>query len=89
MSLSSINNVKDMFVTELFRDCDGRHILLCYGLGWKGTYAAGKYFDAVIYPSLQAHTESWIIVRWEDTNGGGFVNAPGAGDSYVVIATGS
>lgn len=84
-----INYNEDMFVIESYRDADGKYIMFAYGFGWKGTYAAGKYFDAVIYPSLQVHTESWIIVRWEDTNGDGFVNTPGAGDSYVVIATGS
>jgi hypothetical protein len=78
-----------MFVIESDRDADGKYVMFAYGFGWKGTYTAGKYFDAVIYPSLQAHTESWIMVRWEDTNGDGFVNTPGAGDSNFVIATGN
>jgi hypothetical protein len=78
-----------MFVIESDRDADGKYVMFTYGFGWKGTYAAGKYFDAVIYPSLQAHTESWIMVRWKDTNGDGFVNTPGAGDSYFAIATGN
>ena len=89
LNVSYINHDKDMFVIESYRDHDGKYIMLCYGFGWKGTYAAGKYFDAIIYPNLQAHTESWIIVKWEDTNGDGFVNTPADGDSYTVIATGS
>ena len=78
-----------MFVIESYRDHDGKYVMLCYGFGWKGTYAAGKYLDVVIYPNLEAYAESWIIVRWEDTKGDGFVNAPADGDSYTVIATGS
>ena len=89
LNMSYINNDKDMFVIEVFRDRDGKYLLLCYGFGWKGTYAAGKYFYTVVYPSIQTHSESWIIVKWEDTNGDGFVNAPADGDSYTVIATGS
>jgi hypothetical protein len=85
---TSIGHNKDMFVIESYRDSDGKYIMFGYGFGWKGTYASGKYFDAVIDPNMQAHTESWIIVRWEDTNGDGFVNAPTDGDSYVVIAKG-
>lgn len=80
---------QDMFVIETFRDGDGRYIMLCYGFGWEGTYAAGKYFDAVIYPNLASQSESWIIVKWFDTNGNGFVNGPNDGDTYTVIAQGN
>jgi hypothetical protein len=75
-----------MFVIEVFRDRDGKYLLLCYGFGWKGTYAAGKYFYTVVYPSIQTHSESWIIVKWEDTNGNGFVNTQTEGDTYTVVA---
>lgn len=89
MSVSVINGPQDMFVIEIFSDGGGRYIMLCYGFGWQGTYAAGKYFDTVIYPGLSSHSESWIIVKWADTNGNGFVNAPGDGDTYTVIAKGN
>jgi hypothetical protein len=29
-----------------------------------------------------------MVVLWEDLNGDGFVNAPGDGDGYTIIATG-
>jgi hypothetical protein len=77
-----------MFVIEAYKDGSNRPIMLCYGFGWKGTYAAGKYFDQVIYPGIDSYTSSWVIVHWEDTNGDGFVNPPNDGDSYTVIATG-
>lgn len=89
LNVSYINNNRDMFVIESYRDHDGKYIMLCYGFGWKGTYAAGKYFDVAIYPNLQAYTESWIIVRWEDINGDGFANAPADEDSYAAVATGN
>ena len=77
-----------MFVIESYRDGDGRYILLCYGFGWKGTYAAGKYFDTKIYPNIAFHDYTWAIVQWEDTNGNGFVNTETDGDTYTLIATG-
>jgi len=76
---------QDMFVIEVFEDGDGRYIMLCYGFGWKGTYAAGKYFDTEVFPNLENNPYNWIIVKWEDTNGNGFVNIPGGGDTYTII----
>jgi hypothetical protein len=86
LNASYINNNKDMFVVEMYQDRDGRYMMLCYGFGWKGTYAAGKYFLTSIYPSLQSHSESWIIIKWEDTNGNGFVNTEREGDTYTILA---
>jgi hypothetical protein len=86
---SVINHDQDMFVIEVFTDASGRYILLCYGFGWPGTYAAGKYFDTTVYPNLGSFNVGWTIVKWQDTNGDGFVNAPGQGDTYTPIASGS
>jgi hypothetical protein len=85
---SVINNNQDMFLIEVYRDGNGRYIMLCYGFGWKGTYAAGKYFDAEIYPNLAYCNYAWIIVKWDDTNANGFVNTAADGDTYTVVATG-
>jgi hypothetical protein len=82
---SVINNDQDMFVIEIYLDASGRYVMLCYGFGWKGTYAAGKYFQT-IYPDLASYNFTWIVVKWQDTNGDGFVNNPGDGDTYSVIA---
>jgi hypothetical protein len=88
LPVSVINQGEDMFVIEVYRDADGRNIMLVYGFGWKGTYAAGKYFDKIVYPNLYAYDVSWVICKWEDTNNNGFVNNPGDGDTYTVIALG-
>ena len=63
-------------------------MMLCYGFGWKGTYAAGEYFDTGIYPNVSSYPYSWMVVRWEDTNGNGVVDAGTGGDTYTVVATG-
>lgn len=89
LPLSAINEDEDMFVIEVYKDGDGRYIMLCYGFGWQGTYAAGKYFDREIFTNLASYPYSWIILKWEDTNGDGFVNNPGYGDNYALIATSS
>jgi len=83
MPASTVNGNQDVFVIETFSDGGGRYIMLCYGFGWKGTYAAGKYFDTVIYPNLQSQSESWIIVKWNDTNGNGFVDGPYDGETRI------
>ena len=88
LQASVINNDQDMFVIEVYRDSNERNLMLSYGFGWQGTYAAGKYFDQVIYPSIGDYDYSWIIVKWEDTNSDGFVNNPADGDAYTVIAYG-
>ncbi len=84
----AVSGNTDMFVVEVYRDHDGRYLLLCYGFGWKGTYAAGKYFDAEIYPNIGSYPYTWLIVKWEDTNDNGFVNTATDGDTYTIIATG-
>ena len=89
LPISVLNHDQDMFVIEVFKDADGRYMMLCYGFGWKGTYAAGKYFDRIIYPSLASYNVNWLIVKWNDTNGDGFVNAQEDGDTYILIAAGS
>ncbi len=88
LPVSVINNNEDMFVIEIYRDGEARNVMLCYGFGWKGTYAAGKYFDKVMYPNLAIQSKAWVIVEWDDTNGDGFVNSPSDGDTYTLIASG-
>jgi hypothetical protein len=85
---SVINNDQDMFVIEVVKDSSGRYIMICYGFGWKGTYAAGKYFHTRVYPNLSSYNTSWIIVKWQDSNGDGLVNNPGDGDTYTEIMRG-
>jgi parallel beta-helix repeat protein len=89
LPVSVINKDQDLFVIERYVDGDGRLMMICYGFGWPGTYAAGKYFDKIVFPRLETFPHEWIIVKWEDTNGDGFVNNPGEGDTYNLIATGN
>ncbi len=88
LPVAVINSNADMFVIEVFKDAEGRFILFCYGFGWKGTMAAGLYFDKVVYPDLASNNVGWVIVRWNDTNADGLVNALGNGDGYTVVAQG-
>jgi len=88
LPLSVINHDQDLFIIEVYKDGNGRYFLLWYGFGWKGTYAAGKYFHTVMYPQIGSYDVNWLVARWEDSNGDGFVNNPGDGDSYTVVASG-
>jgi len=62
MALSDVNTDKDYFLIEVFRDGRGRTVIIIYGFGWKGTLAAGKYFDRELIGLLQAE-DSWIVGR--------------------------
>ncbi|MBD3204872.1 DUF3131 domain-containing protein [Candidatus Bathyarchaeota archaeon] len=88
LPISVINFDEDMFVIEVFQDEDLRNFMVIQGFGWKGSYAGGKFFDRQIYPNIDDYYSQWVIVKWEDTNSDGFVNAPGDGDTYTVIAEG-
>jgi hypothetical protein len=88
LPISVINNNEDMFVIEVYRDDDARNVMLCYGFGWKGTYAAGKYFHSLIHPNIASYNVGWVIVKWQDTNGDSYVNGPGDGDTYTLIISG-
>jgi len=86
LTWSDLNSGKDMFIVELFTDSDGRYVLIVYGIGWRGTFAAALYFDKQMWPDIQHHYYSWYIVSWTD-NGNGRVDEPGA-DTYTVVAHG-
>ena len=77
-----------LFVIETYEDGRGRYFLLCYGFGWKGTYAAGKYFHTEVFPNLSSFPYPWVIVKWEDANGDWFVNTGADGDVYTLVAMG-
>jgi len=89
LPVSVINVDEDLFVIERYVDSEEQIITICYGFGWKGTYAAGKYFEKEVFPNLGTYTNSWIIVKWDDTDMDGFVDLPWDGDTYTVIATGN
>ena len=87
LPLDVINNNIDMFLIEIFQNQENHTIMILYGYGWKGTYAAGKYFDRVIYENPAICNNSWLVVKWNDANQDGFVNMPDDGDEYTIIAT--
>ena len=83
---SDVNADEDYFLIEVFRDGRGRTVIIIYGFGWKGTLAAGKYFDRELSGLLEDE-DAWIVGRWEDSNMDGFVNGPSDEDNYSIIAT--
>jgi len=59
-------NEKDYFVIQVYRGEDD--VLSVWGLGAKGTYAAGLCFIDIIYPNLQANVDQYYIYSWTDLN---------------------
>jgi hypothetical protein len=64
----------DMFLIERFTDSSNNTIYYMYGYGWKGTFAAGKFFKFVIAPDMASYTDSFYVFRWTDDDVDGFVD---------------
>jgi hypothetical protein len=58
---------RDFFLIQVMQDIRGRNIMICYGFGWKGTLAVGKYFESVIYNNLSARAGNNALgrLKWE------------------------
>lgn len=63
-----------MFVIESFIDNAGNNVFIVYGYGWKGTFAAGKFFKFVAYPDIKNYTDSYDVFKWIDSDDDGFVD---------------
>ncbi len=63
-----------MFLVERFTDSSGNTIYYMYGYGWKGTFAAGKFFKFVIAPNMSSYTGSFYVFRWTDADSDSFVD---------------
>jgi hypothetical protein len=71
---SSQKSSQDLFVVESFVDSSHNMIFIVYGYGWKGTYAAGKFFKFIVYPNIGSYTSSYYVFKWVDGNSDGFVD---------------
>ena len=56
----------DIFVVMTFQDTNGNFVLIIYGLEWRGSFAGGIYFRAVIKPNLATATASAYVFKWTD-----------------------
>jgi hypothetical protein len=65
---------QDMFLVEAFTDSSDNIIYYMYGYGWKGTFAAGKFFKFVIAPDIASYSRSFYVFRWTDSDGDSFVD---------------
>jgi hypothetical protein len=73
LTSSQINSGQDMFVIETFTDDAGNNVLIVYGYGWKGTFAAGKFIKS-INSNIGSYTDSYYIFKWSDTDGDSFAD---------------
>jgi hypothetical protein len=61
LRLVDVSRGKDLFVIEAYSDSEGSQLLFCYGLGWKGTYAAGKYYFKEIHGDPASYPYVWMV----------------------------
>jgi hypothetical protein len=78
---------EDYFVLEVMEDSVGRSVYLTYGLSWKGTWAAAKFFKYAVYPDLSSYDLTYYVVKWTDAGSGSSANGiPDMGDTFEVVA---
>ena len=73
LTSSQIRSGQDMFVIESFTDNSGNNVLIVYGYGWKGTFAAGKFLKS-ISSNISSYTNSYYVFKWSDADGDDFVD---------------
>jgi subtilisin family serine protease len=61
---------KDYFVVQVYL-YDGYCVLSEWGIGARGTHAAGMCFIDQIWPNIESYTKSYYIYSWTDLNENG------------------
>ncbi|MCJ7760672.1 hypothetical protein MUP59_05965, partial [Candidatus Bathyarchaeota archaeon] len=62
--------LEDLMIIQTFKS-EGNTILVLYGFNWRGTWAAGLHFSALITANPQEYSESFCVLSWEDSTGDG------------------
>jgi hypothetical protein len=60
---TAVGSTHDYFVVELFPDGDGRLVLVVYGVGFGGTYAAGREATELL-TCASPGASTWLISEW-------------------------
>lgn len=87
MSILNFNQLEteDVFVIQHFKDGE-RSVLITYGFSYRGTFAAGLYFDDVIWPNISSFDSAYYIIKWSDD---GDANIEGIlEDNYFILKEG-
>jgi hypothetical protein len=76
----------DSFVLQTIVAESGALVVSGYGFCPQATLAMSVYFAQEVAPKLDSLTETWWIVRWDDTNAD---NTPDANDAFTLLRSGS
>jgi len=89
---SIVSTNQDMFVIMVFKQpSTGRHLLITYGYGWKGSYAAALWFKYGTGPyafgrqGIPMLNNAYYIFKWIDANGDGSVDL----SEITLVASGN
>ncbi|RMF31358.1 MAG: hypothetical protein D6752_02335 [Candidatus Nitrosothermus koennekii] len=76
---------EDVFVIQHFKDGE-KSVLITYGFSYRGTFAAGLYFNDVIWPNISSFDSAYYIIKWSDD---GDANIEGIlEDNYFILKEG-
>lgn len=86
-SIHNFNQLEteDVFVIQHFKDGE-KSVLITYGFSYRGTFAAGLYFNDVIWPNISSFDSAYYIIKWSDD---GDANIEGIlEDDYFILKEG-
>jgi len=89
MSTSVVSTNQDMCIIMAFKvPTSGRNVIIMYGYGWKGSYAAALVFKYGAFfgrEGIPQRDLSWYVYKWTDGDGDGFVDL----SECILVAYGS
>jgi len=67
--LSRVGEHEDAAILMVFRDADGRFVVIIFGVGYQGSWAAAVYFKERMRITDDGAFDEWrYIVKWVDSN---------------------
>jgi len=78
-------NYKNLFVIESFIDNDLNKIYVLYGIGWKGTWAAGIYFKERFREEIGNLDRCCYVFSWEDKARDGYKDGYPQPDEITMV----
>nr|MDO8134257.1 hypothetical protein [Candidatus Njordarchaeum guaymaensis] len=85
MTKQEDENYRNLFVIQSFTDNNQNKVYIMYGIGWKGTWAAGIYFKERYRDEISNLDKCCYIFRWVDLERDGYKDGYPQPDEIVMV----
>jgi len=85
MTKQEDENYKNLFVIQSFVDSNQNKVYIMYGIGWKGTWAAGIYFKERYRYEIGNLDKCAYIFRWVDMERNGYKDGYPQPDEITMV----